>query len=115
VLKNAKDACATEALEIATYTAIERLAQSVGDKTTARLAASIRADEEKMLERVLHEIPGLTEAVVGADVHGDGAYDIATTGAGEAVDAAGRATKQAARKGRAKAKRSTRPAGKSNL
>ena len=31
VLKNAKDACATEALEIATYTAIERLARAVGD------------------------------------------------------------------------------------
>src|SRR4029077_9120606 len=29
VLKNAKDACATEALEIATYTAIEHLARSV--------------------------------------------------------------------------------------
>ena len=49
VLKNAKDACATEALEIATYTAIERLARSVGDEETARLAASILADEEKML------------------------------------------------------------------
>ena len=68
VLKNAKDACATEALEIATYTALEQLARSVGDETTARLAASIRADEEKMLERVLQEIPRLTDAVVGAEV-----------------------------------------------
>ena len=53
VLKNAKDAAATEALEIATYTAIERLARDVGDEETARLAASIRADEERMLARVL--------------------------------------------------------------
>ena len=36
VLKNAKDACATEALEIATYTAIERLAAPVGDDETGR-------------------------------------------------------------------------------
>src|ERR1700754_2570697 len=36
VLKNAKDAYASEALEIATYTAIERLAESVGDTKTAR-------------------------------------------------------------------------------
>ena len=57
VLKNAKDACATEALEIATYTAIERLAGAVGDEQTAKLAASIRADEEKMLERVLTRDP----------------------------------------------------------
>jgi len=49
VLKNAKDACATEALEIATYTAIERLATAVGDHDTAKMAASIRADEEQML------------------------------------------------------------------
>ena len=51
VLKNAKDACATEALEIATYTAIERLARSVGDDETAELAKSILADEERMLAR----------------------------------------------------------------
>ena len=71
VLKNAKDAYASEALEIATYTAIERLAQAVGDDETAALAASIRADEEKMLDRVLREIPKLTDAVVRAEVKGD--------------------------------------------
>ena len=62
VLKNAKDACATEALEVATYTAIERLASSVGDQATQALAAAIRADEQKMLDRILREIPKLTEA-----------------------------------------------------
>jgi ferritin-like metal-binding protein YciE len=85
VLKNAKDACATEALEIATYTAIERLARAVDDDETAELAASIRADEERMLARILREIPKLTGAVVGADVEGEGSYDIASTGAAEAV------------------------------
>ena len=63
VLKNAKDAAATEALEIATYTSIERLAKVAGDDKTAQLAASIRADEEKMLARILREIPKLTDAV----------------------------------------------------
>jgi ferritin-like metal-binding protein YciE len=85
VLKNAKDACATEALEIATYTAIERLARDVGDKQTAEQASSIRKDEEQMLARVLREIPKLTGAVVGADVEGEGSYDIGTTGAAEAT------------------------------
>lgn len=85
VLKNAKDACATEALEIATYTAIERLARAVDDDETAELAASIRADEERMLARILREIPQLTGAVVGADIDGEGTYDLASTGAGETV------------------------------
>jgi ferritin-like metal-binding protein YciE len=70
VLKNAKDAAATEALEIATYTALERLANAAGDTETAALAASIRGDEEKMLQQILREIPKLTDAVVGADVKG---------------------------------------------
>jgi ferritin-like metal-binding protein YciE len=80
VLKNAKDACATEALEIATYTALERLARSVGDSQTAKLAASIRADEEKMLAAILREIPDLTAAVVGADVRDEPSYDVTKTG-----------------------------------
>src|SRR5579863_3597570 len=85
VLKNAKDACASEALEIATYTAIERLARAVGDDETADLAQRILADEERMLARVMREIPKLTDAVVRADVKGQPSYDITTTGAGEAV------------------------------
>ena len=71
VLKNAKDAYATEALEIATYTALERLAVEVGDERTAQLARSIRSDEERMLERIMREIPKLTDAVVGAEIEGD--------------------------------------------
>jgi rubrerythrin len=98
VLKNAKDACATEALEIATYTSIERLARSVGDDETARLAASIRADEEQMLARVLREIRKLTDAVVGADVEDDPSYDVTTTGAADTLRDAGQATRKAARK-----------------
>jgi hypothetical protein len=52
------DACASEALEIATYMAIERLARRVGDEETTTLAASIRGDEENMLERILRETQG---------------------------------------------------------
>jgi ferritin-like metal-binding protein YciE len=112
VLKNAKDASASEALEIATYTALERLADRAGDQQTAQLAASILADEQQMLERVLREIPKLTDAVFRADVKGNGSYDIATTGAGENVREAGKATKQAARKTSAATKRTARQARK---
>jgi ferritin-like metal-binding protein YciE len=85
VLKNAKDTCAAEALEIATYTALERFARSVKDDVTAKLAATIRADEEKMLERVLQEIPRLVDAVVEAEVDGAGSYDLAEIGAADAA------------------------------
>jgi ferritin-like metal-binding protein YciE len=112
VLKNAKDACATEALEIATYTAIERLAKRVGDDETARLAASIRADEEKMLERVLREIPRLTDAVVAADVEGDSSYDLAETGAADAARKARSSARSTARRASAGARRTSRQARK---
>jgi ferritin-like metal-binding protein YciE len=77
VLKNAKDACATEALEIATYTALEHLADAVGDQATAELAASIRADEERMLALVVGELPKLAQAVTRSSsaVAGTGAAD----------------------------------------
>jgi hypothetical protein len=110
VLKNAKDACATEALEIATYTAIERLARHVGDDQTAALAASIRADEEKMLARILRELPKLTDAVAGAEIEGNPSFDVRTTGAGEAVADAADAAKRTARKTTAATKRTARNA-----
>ena len=100
LLKNAKDASASEALEIATYTAIERLARAVGDDETAGLAASIRSDEEKMLERVLREIPKLTDAVVRAEVKGDPSFELSTTGAAETVRKAGTRAKRATRQAR---------------
>jgi ferritin-like metal-binding protein YciE len=112
VLKNAKDACATEALEIATYTALERLARSVGDDETAQLAASIRADEEKMLQRILREIPKLTDAVVRADINRKPAYDVTTTGAADTVRETAEATKDTARKATAATKRTARQARK---
>src|SRR5947209_17145024 len=46
LLKNAKTEFQDEAEEIATYTAIEALGEAVGDKETARMAKSIRRDEE---------------------------------------------------------------------
>ena len=112
VLKNAKDACASEALEIATYLAIEHLARAVGDEQTAVLAETIRADEERMLERVLREIPKLTGAVVGADVKGDPTYDVTTTGAADAVRAAGDAISDAAHSAAASARQTSRQARK---
>ena len=100
VLKNAKDACATEALEIATYTALERLAREVGDTKTADLAASIRRDEQDMLDRVLAEIPKLAAAVVGAEVEGDPSFDVTRTGAADAARGAKKTAGKAARKAR---------------
>jgi len=110
VLKNAKDACATEALEIATYTALERLARVTGDTETADLAASIRADEEKMLARITRELPKLTDAVVRADVKGDHSFDVSETGAADAARATGRNAASSARKTTKAAKRQSRQA-----
>jgi len=112
VLKNAKDAAATEALEIATYTALERLADRVGDQRTAKLATSIRADEQRMLERIMREIPKLTDAVVGSDVRGNGSYDITKTGAADSARETAGEVKQAARKTKTQAKRTARQARK---
>lgn len=110
VLKNAKDACASEALEIATYIALEELARAVGDEQTAELAASIREDEEAMLERIQDELPALTKAVAAADLKGNGSYDIAKTGAADAARDAVEETKQTARDVGDSAKRGARQA-----
>ncbi len=108
VLKNAKDAATTEALEIATYTAIERLARSVGDDETADLARSILADEERMLARILREIPKLTDAVVRSELKNDPSYDVTKTGAADAVRAARTKSTRAAAKTSAATRRTAR-------
>jgi ferritin-like metal-binding protein YciE len=67
-LKNAKTEFSEEAEEIATYTAIEALAEAVGDKDTAKLARAIRRDEERMATYLEKLIPQLTKAVVTAEI-----------------------------------------------
>jgi ferritin-like metal-binding protein YciE len=108
VLENAKDACAAEALEIATYTALEQLASAVEDDATAQLAASIRSEEERMLARVLREIPKLTEAVVRVDIDGESSYGLGETGAADVVRDIGTAARRRARKAESQAKETVR-------
>ena len=105
VLKNAKDACAGEALEIATYTALEHIARWAGDTQTAELAVSIRRDEEAMLAAIQRELPELAKAVARADIGGEGSYDIADTGVAETVRDAAEETQRAARSAARKTKR----------
>jgi ferritin-like metal-binding protein YciE len=85
LLKNAKDEAATEALEIATYDALEALAGAVGDEVTAALARRHREQEEAMLAGLRALIPALTAAVVASDVEGEGVYDASSTGAADAA------------------------------
>lgn len=67
-LKNAKTEYASEAEEIATYTAIETLAEALGAKEIQRLARAIRRDEERMSSFLEKEIPRLTKAVVKSEI-----------------------------------------------
>ena len=67
-LKNAKTEYAAEAEEIATYTAIISVAESLGDRETVKLAREIRREEERMRGFLEKEIPRLATAVVNAEV-----------------------------------------------
>ena len=68
MLKNAKTEYSEEFEEIATYTAIETLAETVGDKETAKLARGIRRDEERMAKFLESQIPQLTRAVAREEI-----------------------------------------------
>jgi ferritin-like metal-binding protein YciE len=68
MLKNAKDEYHEEAEEIANYTAIETLAQTVGDKETAKIAKAIRREEERMQKFLGKLIPRLTKAVAQEEI-----------------------------------------------
>ena len=112
LLKNAKDECATEALEIATYDALEHLARYVGDEQTAKLAASIRADEERMLAQLRAELPKLTEAMARAEIGGEPSYDASTTGAADAARAGGEKVRGTAKRADASGRKAARQARK---
>ena len=68
LLKNAKTELQDEAEEIATYTAIEHLAQIVSDRETAQLAKRIRREEERMRDFLTRQIPQLTKAVATEEI-----------------------------------------------
>jgi ferritin-like metal-binding protein YciE len=67
-LKNAKTEFSEEHEEIATYLAIETLAEKVRDSETAKLAKAIRREEEKMAAFLSGQIKQLTSAVVRVDI-----------------------------------------------
>ncbi len=68
MLKNAKTEYFNEHEEIATYLAIETLAEKVGDRETAKLAKGIRREEERMAKFLAGQIKSLTGAVVAEEV-----------------------------------------------
>lgn len=68
MLKNAKTEYFNEHEEIATYLAIETLAEKVRDSETAKLARAIRREEERMASFLQGQIKSLTTAVVREDI-----------------------------------------------
>jgi ferritin-like metal-binding protein YciE/uncharacterized protein YjbJ (UPF0337 family) len=85
VLKNARDEAASEALEIATYDALEAMAVEAGDRETAELARRHRREEERALDELRELIPQLAREAYGARARGESHYDLATTGVVDAV------------------------------
>jgi ferritin-like metal-binding protein YciE len=68
MLKNAKTEFWNEHEEIATYHAIETLADTVGDKDTAKLARDIRREEERMAKFLATQIATLTKGVAREEI-----------------------------------------------
>src|SRR3954468_16608408 len=68
MLRNARDEFWNEAEEIAHYTAIEALADALGDKETVKLAKEHRRQEERMQKFLGRLIPQLTKAVVTEEI-----------------------------------------------
>lgn len=91
MLKNAKTEYFNEHEEIATYSAIEALAESLNDGETAKMARAIRRDEERMARFLEKQIPVLAKAVAREEVP-----------ANERRSNGGRARRRTSSKGRAR-------------
>ena len=70
-LRNAREELREEYVEIGTYTAIEALANEVGDKDTAKLARDIRREEQKTADYLERLIPQLIKDVVKNEIPRD--------------------------------------------
>src|SRR3954449_2952673 len=70
-LRNAREELREEYVEIGTYTAIEALANEVGDKDTARLARDIKRDEQKTADYLERLIPQLVKDLVRNEIPRD--------------------------------------------
>jgi ferritin-like metal-binding protein YciE len=105
MLKNAKTEYFNEHEEIATYLAIETLAEKVGDRETAKLARGIRREEERMAKFLEGQIKSLTGAVVAEDVP---AKQRKASSSSKASSNSGKRTKRSAAGKRAKPKASKR-------
>ncbi len=68
MLHNARIELIDEAQEIATYTVIDSLATTVGDKETAKLARDIRRDEERMQKFLSDLLPELSARVAHDEI-----------------------------------------------
>jgi ferritin-like metal-binding protein YciE len=68
MLKNAKTEFQSEAEEIATYSAIETLAKTVGDRETEQLAKAILREEKRMAGFLEKLIPKLAQGVAKAEI-----------------------------------------------
>ena len=67
-LRNAQEELREEHVEIALYTRVEALAEEVGDRDTAKLARTIRRDEERMAKFLDAELKRLVRDVVKAEI-----------------------------------------------
>jgi ferritin-like metal-binding protein YciE len=70
-VRNAQEELREEHVEIALYTRIETFADAVGDRETAKLARSVRRDEERMAKFLDAELRRLVKDVVRAEIPRD--------------------------------------------
>jgi ferritin-like metal-binding protein YciE len=107
MLKNAKTEYFSEHEEIATYSAIETLAESVGDDETAKMARQILREERKMATFLEKQIPVLTRAMVKEDLPAKARPAKSTPGGGRKRGGAGKSSSRSGTKRKA----ASRPTG----
>jgi hypothetical protein len=93
---------------VGTYRALEHFARRIGDRQTARLAASIRKDEERMLAVLQERIASLVDDVIRSELKDEPVYDVSKTGGAEAARRAHKRAGTTARRAAKKAGSRTR-------